>query len=304
MIPRNLDDLAVFVRVVECGGFSAAARAMDLAPTTVSKQIARLERQLGATLFERNTRRLKITDEGRAVAERTRAALALLDEAAEIARAGSGELAGTIRVTAPVPFGSRYVAAATAAFRKQHPKVGFELHLTDRIVDLYAGDIDVAVRVAKLNDSRLIARRLADNRRILVAAPEYLERHGTPAHPGDLATHTCLIFSYPGLGRNSWALRKGTDAQHVALRSDLATDSGDTLRTWCVAGLGVSLRELWDVADDLRSGRLVHILPGWEEEASPISLVRPKREPVPRRIGAFADFLAQLWRDPPWQAQR
>lgn len=300
MALRNLDDLAVFVRVAECGGFSAAARAMDLAPTTVSKQIARLERQLGATLFERNTRRLKITEEGRSVAERARAALALLDEAAEIARAGSGELTGTIRVTAPVPFGSRYVAAATAAFRQQYPKVGFELHLTDRMVDLYADDIDVAIRVAKLADSRLIARRLADNRRILVAAPDYLERHGAPTQPLDLADHTCLLFSYPGLGRNSWTLRKDRAAQEIAVSSDLATDSGDTLRTWCVAGLGVSLRELWDVADDLRAGRLVHVLPGWEEEASPINFVRPKREPVPKRIGAFSDFLAELWRNPPW----
>lgn len=245
---------------------------------------------------------MKITEEGRAVAERARAALALLGEAAEIARAGSGELTGTIRVTAPVPFGSRYVAAATAAFRKQHPKVGFELHLTDRIVDLYAGDIDVAIRVAKLADSRLIARRLADNRRILVAAPDYLEQHGAPVEPRDLAAHTCLLFSYPGLGRNSWALHRGRETEEVAVSSDLATDSGDTLRTWCIAGLGISLRELWDVADELRVGRLVHILPGWEEEANSISFVWPKREPVPKRISAFSDFLAQLWRNPPWEA--
>jgi len=301
MIPRNLDDLAVFVRVVECGSFSAAARAMDLAPTTVSKQIARLERQLGTSLFERNTRWLKITEEGRAIAERARAALTLLDEATEIARAGSGELTGAIRVTAPVPFGSRYVATATAAFRKLHPRVGFELHLTDRIIDLYAGDIDVAIRVAKLADSRLITRRLADNRRILVASPEYLERHGSPEHPQDLASHTCLLFSYPGLGRSSWCLRRGCEAEAIAVISDLVTDSGDTLRTWCIAGLGVSLRELWDVADELRTGRLVHILVGWEEEASPISFVRAKREPVPKRISAFGDFLAQLWRHPPWE---
>ncbi|MBB6489174.1 LysR family transcriptional regulator [Rhizobium lusitanum] len=297
---RNLDDLAVFVRVAECGGFSAAARVLDLAPTTVSKQIARLEKQLGATLFERNTRRLKITDEGRAVAERARIALTLLNEASEIARAGSVELSGTIRLTAPVPFGSRYVAAATAAFRKQHPKVGFELHLTDRIVDLYSGDVDVAIRVAKLSDSRLIARRLADNRRIVVAAPDYLNRYGSLTHPRELTKHTCLLFSYPGLGRNRWTLHNGKEVEEVAVSSDLATDSGDTLRAWCVAGLGVSLRELWDVADDLRAGRLVHVLQGWEEEIAPISFVRPKREPVPKRISVFVDFLAELWRDPPW----
>ncbi|GLK82306.1 LysR family transcriptional regulator [Ancylobacter defluvii] len=297
---RNLDDLAVFVRVAECGSFSAAARAMDLAPTTVSKQIARLERQLGATLFERNTRQLKITEEGRAVAERARVALALLDEAAEIARAGSGELTGTIRVKAPVPFGSRYVAAATAAFRKQHPKVGFELHLTDRIVDLYAGDIDVAIRVAKLADSRLIARRLADNHRILVATPDYLAERGTPEHPQDLAGHTCLLVAYPGL-RNIWTLHDDETAVEMAVSSDLATDNGITLKTWCVAGLGISLRELWDVTDELKAGRLVQILPSWKEEASPISFVRPKREPVPKRISVFGDFLAQLWRNAPWE---
>lgn len=297
---RNLDDLAVFVRVAECGGFSAAARAMDLAPTTVSKQIARLERQLGATLFERNTRRLKITEEGRAVAERARAALALLDEAAEIARAGSGELTGTIRVTAPVPFGGRYVAAAIAAFRKQYPKVGFELHLTDRVIDLYSSDIDVAIRVGKLSDSRLVARQLAENRRILVASPEYLEERGMPQHPHDLAGHTCLLIAYPGL-RNVWTLHSGGATAEMAVSSDLATDSGVTLRTWCVAGLGISLRELWDVSDELKAGRLIHILAEWNEEASPISFVRPKREPVPRRISAFSDFLAELWRNPPWK---
>jgi DNA-binding transcriptional LysR family regulator len=301
MAPRNLDDLMVFVRVVDCGSFSAAARSMDLAPTTVSKQIARLEKQFGTSLFERNTRRLKITDEGQAIAERARGAITLLEEASEIARAGSADLSGTIRITAPVPFGGRYVAAATAAFRKLHPKVGFELHLTDRIVDLYAGEIDVAIRVAKLSDSRLIARRLADNRRILVAASDYLAQRGMPEHPQDLTGHACLLFTYPGLMRNSWTLRNGAKTAEVAVSSDLATDSGDTLRTWCVAGLGISLRELWDVSDELKAGRLVHILPGWEEETSPISFVRAKREPVPKRISAFGDFVAQLWREPPWE---
>ncbi|MFG1372979.1 LysR family transcriptional regulator [Xanthobacter oligotrophicus] len=300
MVPRNLDDLMVFVRVVDCGSFSAAARSMDLAPTTVSKQIARLEKQFGTSLFQRNTRRLKITDEGHAIAERARGAIALLEEASEIARAGSADLSGTIRITAPVPFGGRYVAAATAEFRKLHPKVGFELHLTDRIVDLYAGEIDVAIRVGKLSDSRLIARRLADNRRILVAAPDYLARRGIPEHPQDLTGHTCLLIAYPGL-RNVWTLHNGGTTVEMAVSSDLATDSGITLRTWCVAGLGISLRELWDVSDELKAGRLVHILPDWVEEASPISFVRAKREPVPKRISVFGDFVAQLWREPPWE---
>ncbi|MCZ4072069.1 LysR family transcriptional regulator [Agrobacterium sp. LMR679] len=301
MALRNLDDLAVFVRVAECGGFSAAARAMDLAPTTVSKQIARLEKALGTSLFERNTRHLKITDEGRAIAEKARAALALLDEAAEIARDGSGQLSGMIRITAPVPFGSRYVAAATAAFRTAHPKVGFELHLTDRVIDLYASDMDLAIRVGSLKDSRLIARRLADNRRILVASPDYLARHGQPEHPADVAGHSCLLFAYPGLSQSRWVLRADGEVAEIAVASGLSTDSGDALRTWCLAGLGISLREIWDVADDLRDGRLVHILPDWGEQASPINAVRARREPVPRRIGTFVEFLAKEWRRPPWE---
>ena len=301
---RNLDDLVVFIRVVDCASFSAAARSLDLSPTTVSKQITRLEKQLNIGLFERNTRQIKITDEGRAIAERMRSALALLDEATEIARRGAVDLDGTIRITTPVPFGSRYIAAATAAFRKLHPKVGFELYLTDRIIDLYASDVDVAIRVAHLSDSQLIARRLAKNHRILVASPEYLERYGTPSHPKDLAKHACLLFSYPGYPRNNWNLHSTIvtgDAEVIFVNSDLVTDSGDTLRNWCVEGLGISLRERWDITDEIRAGRLIHVLPDWEEQANPISLVRPKRHPTPKRISAFGEFLVQQWRNPPWE---
>ncbi|MBE7562486.1 LysR family transcriptional regulator [Acidithiobacillus sp. HP-6] len=300
---RNLDDLIVFIRVVDCASFSAAARSLNLTPTTVSKQIARLEKQLNIGLFERSTRQIKITDEGRAIAERVRPALALLDEAAEIARVGSAELSGIIRITAPIPFGSRYVAAATAAFRKLHPKVGFELYLTDRIINLYAGDVDVAFRVAHLNDSQLIVRRFGNNRRILAASPEYLKRSGMPGHPKDLTKHTCLLFSYPGLLQNNWNLHSTIVAAEevISVNSNLVTDSGDTLRTWCVEGLGISLRERWDIADEIRTGRLIHVLPDWEEQAKPINFIRPRRHPTPKRISAFSEFLADLWRIPPWE---
>ena len=183
MTLRNLDDVAVFLKVVDCGGFSAAARALDLAPATVSKQIARLELVLGARMFERSTRQLRITDEGRAFAERARPALALLDEAADIAHQGAQTLTGTLRITAPVPLGTRYLAPVIASFRELHPLLGFDLQLSDHVVDLYHSDLDLAVRVGLLGDSGLICRRLAESRRILVAAPSYLRRLGMPAPP-------------------------------------------------------------------------------------------------------------------------
>ena len=304
MALRNLDDLKVFIKAVDCGSFSAAARAMNLVPTSVSKQIARLERAIGTTLFERNTRRLKITEEGLAVADRTRAALALLQEAEEIAMISSDRLSGKIRITAPTYFGGHYVAAAIAAFRRLHPQVSFELQLSDRVTDLYASEVDIAIRIGALSDSRLIARRLANSRRILVASARYIKEHGCPASPSDLEGHRCLLFSYPGLTQNSWTLTKGSTVETVSVTGDLCTDSGAALNTWAKQGLGVALRESWAVAGALDSGRLVRVLPEWEEPSTPISIVRAKREPVPRRILAFITFMADAWREqPPWETR-
>lgn len=296
----NLDDLALFVSVAEQGSFSAAARSLHLTPKLVSARIARLERALGASLFERNTRHLRITEEGRAIVLRARVALAVLEEIQELASGGSGELSGTLRVTAPAPFGRKYVAAAIADFRRLHPGVGFDLRLSDQVQDLYAGDFDLAIRLGELADSRLIAQRIADNRRILVAAPAYLAEHGRPQTPEDLATHHCLVFAYPGLRQNTWSLRKGRREKSVVVNGTLYSDNGDVLRAWCLAGLGISLRETWDVHEELRDGRLQRVLPEWEASPSKISLVRARREPVPRRLAAFMDFLLARWRDAPW----
>ncbi|OHV97746.1 LysR family transcriptional regulator [Janthinobacterium lividum] len=300
MALRNLDDLAVFVRVVERHSFSAAARDLHLAPKTVSKQIARLERALGTTLFERNTRNLRITGEGRAIAERARVALAVLGEVQELATGASQELNGIIRLTAPMPFGRKFVAPAIHDFCRLHPRVGFDLRLSDQVQDLYSGDLDLAIRMGELADSRLVARRIADNRRILAASPAYLESHGQPAQPEELEQHNCLVFAYPGLLQSTWPLRKGRREMPVAVSGTLCSDSGDVLHAWCLAGLGISLRETWDIHEELRDGRLVRVLPEWEASLSKISIVRARREPVPRRLTAFSDFLFDRWQQAPW----
>lgn len=296
---RN-DDLAVFLHVVDRHSFSAAARDLQIAPKAVSKQIARLEGALGTTLFERNTRNLRITDEGRAIAERARVALSVLDEVKELARGGSQELTGNIRLTAPAPFGRKFVASAITDFCRLHPRVGFDLRLSDQVQDLYSGDLDLAIRMGELADSRLIARRVADNRRILVASPAFIEAHGNPARPEDLEHHNCLVFAYPGLLQNTWPLRKGRREKSVLIGGTLCSDNGDVLHEWCLAGLGISMRETWDIHEELRSRQLVRVLPDWEGAASKISLVRARREPVPHRLTVFSEFLLDRWQRAPW----
>lgn len=296
---RN-DDLEVFLHVVDRNNFSAAARDLQILPKMVSKQIARLETALGITLFERNTRNLRITDEGRAIADRARAALAILDEMKELSRGGSEELTGNIRLTAPAPFGRKYVAPAISAFCQIHPRVGFDLRLSDQIQDLYSGDFDLAVRMGELADSRLLARKIANNRRVLIASPEYLKNHPTVERPEDLLNHNCLVFGYPGLLHNSWELRKVGHERCISVGGNLISDNGDVLHSWCMAGLGISLRETWDIHDELRSGKLCRILPEWEANTSQISVVRARRYPIPRRLSTFIDFMTERWKLAPW----
>lgn len=296
---RN-DDLEVFLHVVARNNFSAAARDLQILPKMVSKQIARLETALGTTLFERNTRNLRITEEGREIAERTRVALAILDEVKELSRGGSEELTGNIRLTAPAPFGRKYVAPAISAFCQVHPRVGFDLRLSDQIQDLYSGDFDLAIRMGELADSRLLARKIANNRRILIASSEYLKNHPPIERPEDLLNHNCLVFAYPGLLHNLWTLHKVGHERSISVSGNLISDNGDVLHAWCLAGLGISLRETWDIHDELRAGKLCRVLPDWEANTSQISVVRARRDPIPRRLSAFIDFISERWKQAPW----
>lgn len=296
---HNLDDLAVFVHAAEAESFSAAARTLHLDPKMVSKRIARLEAALGVRLFIRNTRHLAITDEGRQALVHARTALAAI---AEIGQSLAGDtLSGPIRVAAPAPFGRKYLAAAMAEFAARHPAVGFDLSLSDQVADLYGGHFDLALRIGELPDSRLVARPLAVNRRVLVAAPGYLKTHGAPQTPDELPAHRCLIFAYPGLRHDQWALQHADGRQcSVRVTSPFSSDSGEVLHAWSRAGLGIALRETWDVHAALAAGALVRVLPDWQALPGHIHLVRPQRHPPTRRVAAFMDFLCEKWRDAPW----
>ena len=214
------------------------ARALNVAPKVASKQVARLEAALGVALFTRNTRNLRLTDEGEALRDKARSVLDGLAEMRELAQGADG-MRGMIRLTAPAPFGRKYVAAAVADFSRRYPQVGFSLCLSDEVCNLFAGNFDLAIRMGELADSRLIARRIAVNRRILVASPAYLAEYGCPQSPAELSEHRCLRFAYPGLAADSWTLRNGDAEAVVRVSPHLSSDSGEVLHAWCMAGLGI-----------------------------------------------------------------
>jgi DNA-binding transcriptional LysR family regulator len=170
-------------------------------------------------------------------------------------------------------------------------------------VDLLRSDFDLAIRIGALADSTLVARRIAPSERVLVASPAYLEKNGTPSRPADLAAHTCLVFSYPGSLQNVWSLRSRRRRARVTVRGELRSDNGEVLRDWCLRGLGISMRETWDVVSELRDRSLVRILPAWEAEPTSIFAVRAPRTPLPYRISAFLDFITHRWRRPPWHVR-
>jgi DNA-binding transcriptional LysR family regulator len=296
-----LGDLRLFLAVTRLGGFSAAARELGISPGAVSKQIARLERALDASLFERNTRHVALTAEGRKIAVHAREALRQLEQAAEVASGRRSALAGLLRLSAPVSFGRRHVTRAIAAFRQQNPNVDCELQLSDSAADMLANDFDLAFVSGSLPEANVVSRRLVSTRRVLVAAPAYLEQRGAPRVLGELKAHACLVKARAGATKSAWALLHERRRARVLVEGGLRSDSSDVLREWCVAGLGIALCEAWDIADELGDGRLSRVLPTWEGEGSWLRVVRLRGDPLPRRLAAFIGFLQERWAgESPW----
>jgi DNA-binding transcriptional LysR family regulator len=283
--------LSLFVRVVDAGSFSEAARHLGLTPSAVSKQIARLEDRLGARLVERTTRRLGVTEVGRQLHHRARRILADIDEAERAVSESLAQARGTLRVTASLAFGQRWLAPHAAAFLAEHEQVRLELLLTDQLVDLVAEGIDVAIRFGHLADSALVARRLAPHRRIICASPVYVARAGQPLRPADLARHNCLTFSgRPDL--NHWPFRVGGKSESVAVAGRLSASSGEALHAAALNGAGIARIASFLALPDLKAGRLVALL---EEFAPPDSeavfAVYPSSRHMSPKLRAFIDFL-------------
>lgn len=296
----RLTSLEVFTKVAAIGSLSGAARAMGLSQTMVTKHLSALEARLGVKLFHRTTRRLSITEAGRLYLESSERILADMEAADAAITAERIEPRGLLRLNVPVVFGTRQVAPLLPQFSARYPNVVIELGLNDRRVDLAEEGWDLAIRIGRLEDSSLIARRLAPCRMVTCAAPSYLAAHGTPRSLSDLADHNCLGYTLQQASAGQWLFGENGEIR-VAVSGNLRANNGDALRAAAVAGQGVSRQPTFIVDDDLRSGRLVWLpLDQPEPELSVYAVHLPDRQP-PAKVRAFIDFLAARFvPEPPW----
>lgn len=290
------------MNVAQRGSLSAAARHEGIAPAMVSRRLDALEARLGVKLLQRTTRRLSLTPEGTAFVEDCQRVLRDLEDAESAVAARGAEATGHLRVTAPAGFGRKYVAPMVAAFVRGQPRVSVGLELADRIVDLLAEGMDCAVRFGEQADSSLVRVPLGESRRLVVAAPNYLERFGRPRHPRELARHRCLVL---GDGAGSQGVQRGwnfeVDGAVHAMRVDgpLACNDGAVLHEWSLAGLGLTWRSLWEVGEDLAAGRLVTVLDDYAAPPTRVYCVFPARKHLPLRLRTFVDYLKTAFAAPP-----
>jgi molybdate transport repressor ModE-like protein len=290
---ERLADIALFLKVLDLGSISAAARNLELSVAVASKRLQRLEETLGVRLLHRTTRRVRATTEGTALATQGRALVEDLEALTAGLRRGGTEIAGTLRITTSPTFGRLYIAPRLPEFLLQHPDIKLSIHFSDEVVDLVAAGFDLAIRVGQLDSSGLIARRLATNRRVLCAAPTYLKKHGRPERPTDLEKHRCLLQVGAQGKPVAWRLR-GPSGREIAVpvNAYLESNLGESLRDAAVAGLGIALHSTWHIRDDLRAGRLQIVLPDYPVPDTGIYAVMPQRRLTPPRVRAFTQFLA------------
>lgn len=284
-----------FVAVATLGSLSAAARAQGIAPAMMARRINALEARLGIKLLVRSTRRLSLTAEGEQLLADAQRILHELEAAETRVAQGSQHPNGHLRISAPAGFGRKHVAPLIPAFLERYPDVTLTLDLSDRLVDLIEERYDCAIRIGGLSDSDTVGIRLADNRRVIVAAPAYLRKHGTPATPDDLAQHNCLSFGLQGNQARGWQLQQDGQVRALRVSGNMSCSDGSALHEWTLAGYGLSWRSLWEVRDDLACGRLVSVLDDYAAPANGIFALLPERKHLPQRVKVFVDMLRQAF---------
>jgi DNA-binding transcriptional LysR family regulator len=288
----DFEALAIFAKVVELRSFAAAASELALSKATVSKAVSRLEERLGARLFNRTSRRLALTDAGQRLATRAARLLADGEEAENETLAQSTAPRGLVRLAVPMSFGVKAVAPLLPEFLTQYPDVSIDLHLSDATVDLIGEGFDAGLRIARLPDSSLIARRLCGMPRYTVAAPAYLKRHGRPTHPMHLAEHKCFAYAY--LSSNVWHYTNAAGEQaNVRPAGQLRANNGEAVMPALIAGLGIADLPDFIVGDAIASGQVEVILKGWKQPEAAVHLVTPPGGPRPARVEVLAEFLTR-----------
>ena len=319
--PIDRSDLELVLAVRDHGSLSAAALSLSLAAPAVTKRLAALEAKLGQRLFQRTTRRVSPTAEGEAICASALPLLAGFKALESQLQERHQQPTGRIRLAATFGFGRLWLGPALARFQARYPAVEVQLQLTEHLPDLALEGFDGAVWLWSINDARAaqwVSRPLARNQRVLVAAPAYLEEHGAPLTPQDLAKHRCLIVRENG-SRSSqafdeWQLQRQSsnkkvghdvsrDKTRIQVNGPLSSNSGELVRDWCLAGHGIMLRSLWDIAPQLASGQLLRVLPEWHMPDADVHWLAPYRPDAPRRIRLLIDFLVAEFASEPWKAK-
>jgi DNA-binding transcriptional LysR family regulator len=298
----RLKQIESFVAVSTKGSLTASAQAEGVAPAVIGRRIDALEERLGVKLLVRTTRRITLTHEGSAFLEDCQRLLADLASAEASVSAGGVKASGHLRVTAPAGFGRRHVAPLVPAFIAAHPDVSLSLNLSDRVVDIVNEGFDCAVRVGDLPDSSLVSVRLADNRRMCVAAPAYLQRAGVPHVPTDLMRHACLTLSSDASQTRGWAFIVNGELTHLRPSGALDCSDGQVLHDWCLQGLGLAWRSTWEVEREVAAGQLQVVLEDYAAPPNGIFAVFAQRKHLPLRVRLWIDFIKLRFGDPKYWA--
>jgi DNA-binding transcriptional LysR family regulator len=300
----DFEGLAMFAKVAEEHSFAAAARAMGVSVATVSRAVIRLEERLGGRLFNRTSRRLALTDYGHRLAERASRIYSEAEEAEGFARETSSKPRGLVKLSAPLSFGTRWVAPILPAFFRQYPDVAIDLHLTDAHVDLIGGGFDAALRIAVMEDSSLVARLIVPVRRFLVASPNYIARHGRPHHPRDLGAHRCVSYANKAT-RDVWRFthRKSSEECPISPTGPLRGTSIEALLPTVLEGLAITELPEFAATEYFRKKQLEPLLSDWRMAEGGLYFVTPTARARPAKVSALADFLITRLTDAPWSAE-
>ncbi len=285
-------EMQTFTRVVDAGSFVGAAESLGLSKAAISRHVNELESRLGVRLLHRTTRRLSLTSEGEVFLARCRELLAGLEEAEAEVTSSRDTARGLLRVNAPVTYGVRHLAPLWGGFRERHPLVGLDITLSDRVVDLLEEGFDLAIRIGRLSSSSLVARQLSQTRLRLCAAPQYLADHGVPDHPQDLAEHAVIAYSYWS-GGDEWIFEGPEGEVGVRVAPWLHSNNGDTCREAALAGQGIIVQPDFLVGEDIASGALVELMPGYRAAELGIYAVYPTRRHVASKVQVLIQYLRE-----------
>lgn len=294
---NHVSELAFFIQLNKLGSLAATARELNLTPPAISKRLARLEQRLGVRLLNRTTRSISLTAEGELYLTNAQRILGEIEEMERQVSSSRSEPKGLLRVNAPLGFGRTHISPAISSFVKRYPEVEVQLHLTDRPINLPDNAIDVAVRFGELPDSRLIARKIAVNRRRLCAAPSYLEAFGHPDTPDDLSRHNCIVLRQNDSAFGIWRLNRGKQTESIKVHGSLSTNDGEVALNWALDGHGILMRAEWNVASYLRTGQLVEILEDYETPPADIYAVYLERLNLSAKVSFFIQHLRDFFRD-------